>query len=227
MKYTSPVYSAASGSIAGLTYSHNQGGLYTRARAIPSNPNSSFQQVVRSAASFLSSRWSAVLTQANRDTWEAYALAVPLPDALGAPRNIGGQAMYIRCNVTRIQVGLTSISVAPSSLVLGSLTPPSATGVAATGLATVSYTNSDSWATAVGGALCMYFSRGANVTRTANPSGFRYAFRVNGAVVPPTSPATGAMPFAVVAGQRVFWQARAVTAIGQLTSAAQGNFIAT
>lgn len=226
MKFKGTVIGEASGSVASLTFSHNRGGQYIRQRAIPVNPNSTQQQAVRNAMTTLSSRWLTVLTQAQRDSWNAYAAAVLIPDPLGEPRNIGGLAMYCRNNTPRIQVGLSIINVAPASMVLGDLTPPTATAVASTSLASVTFTNTDAWATAVGGALLMYFSRGQNVTRTANQGGYRYAFRINGAVSPPTSPQTGSLPFAIVAGQRVFWQARAVTATGQLTGALRGSLIA-
>jgi len=40
MKFKSPILSQASGSIAGITFSHNRGGMYVRARAVPTNPGS-------------------------------------------------------------------------------------------------------------------------------------------------------------------------------------------
>ena len=41
----------ASGSLSGVTYSHNRGGAYTRNRSIPVNPNTVQQQAVRNAFS--------------------------------------------------------------------------------------------------------------------------------------------------------------------------------
>lgn len=226
MKFKGTIIGEASGSVASLTFSHNRGGQYIRQRAVPVNPNSAFQQAVRNAMVLLSAAWSTTLTQAQRDSWAAYSAAVPIPDSLGEPRDIGGLAMYLRNNVPRRQSGLTAVQLAPNELVLGSVTAPSVTAVAATSLASVVFTNTDEWATAVGGALLLYFSRGANPTRTSNQGGYRYGFRINGAVLPPTSPQTGTIPFAVVAGQKVFWFARAVTADGKLTGAVKGSFIA-
>lgn len=226
MKWKGTLVGTASGSVGGNTFSHNRGGQYVRLRAIPVNPNSSQQQAVRNAMVALTGNWVTSLTNAQRDSWAAYAQAVPIVDSLGDPRNIGALPMYLRNNTPRLQAGLTSVATAPSQLVMGTLTPPVATGVASTGIASVTFTNTDQWATAVGGALLMYFSRGHSPTRTANQGGYRYAFRVNGAVSPPTSPQTGTMPFSVVAGQRVFWQARAVTADGKLTGEVKGSFLA-
>lgn len=227
MKFKGTIIGQASGSYASNTFSHNRGGQYIRNRSIPVNPNSTQQQAVRNAMNLYANRWRTALTQAQRDGWAAYSAAVPIPDSLGEPRDIGGIAMYSRNNIPRRQSGLSAVNAAPAALVLGTVTPPTITGIAATGIASVVFDNTDEWATAVGGALLLYFSRGANSTRTANQGGYRYGFRINGAVVPPASPGTGTMPFGVTAGQKVFWQARAVTADGKLTGKVNGAFIAT
>ena len=48
MKFTSQVYTQASGSVGGLTYSHNRSGMYTRARSTPTDPASTLQLERRS-----------------------------------------------------------------------------------------------------------------------------------------------------------------------------------
>jgi hypothetical protein len=118
MKYTSPVYSQASGSIGGLTYSRNRGGLYTRARAIPSNPSTAAQQTARTAVSAVSTNWGA-LSDVQRAGWELYAQSVPLVDRLGAQIQVSGINMFIRCNVPRIVAGYDSVLDAPDELSLG------------------------------------------------------------------------------------------------------------
>ncbi|KKM06452.1 hypothetical protein LCGC14_1743870, partial [marine sediment metagenome] len=47
MLFKSGLITQGSGSIGGLTASHNRGGMYFRARTIPTNPATSFQTVVR------------------------------------------------------------------------------------------------------------------------------------------------------------------------------------
>lgn len=228
MKFKGTVIGEASGSVASLTFSHNRGGQYIRQRAVPVNPNSTQQQGVRNSMNLLSTRWVTTLTQVQRDTWAAYAAAVLIPDALGEPRNIGAMPMYLRNNVPRRQASIALVNTAPSELTLGEVTAPTITVVASTSTMSVTFDNTDEWATAVGGAMLIYLSRGQNVTRTANQGGYRYAGKISGAVVPPTSPATiVGIPFAVVAGQKVFWQVRAVTADGKLTGAVRGAMIAT
>ena len=113
MLFTSPVIAEGSGSIAGLTASRNRGGNYLRARAVPVNPSTPAQIGVRTQLAVLASRWSSVLTQVARDTWDLYALNVLLPGPLGNPRNVGGLGMYIRTNIPASLAGEPVIDTAP------------------------------------------------------------------------------------------------------------------
>lgn len=216
MKFKSQVYTQASGSIGGVTYSHNAGGMYTRGRSIPVNTNTVYQQAVRNLVAQLASAWSTILTSTQRDQWTAYANAVPYVNALGEPINVSGLAMYIACNVPRMQAGLTRVDAGPSVLVLPTLTIPAYT-VTAPSTGSLAFTNTDAWAGEVGGALLLRTSPGTAVTRNYYKGPYRYAGKVSGAVAPPTSPASIAPAFAVVAGQRVHYTVRAVRADGRVS----------
>lgn len=227
MKFKSQVYTQVSGSVGGLTYAHNKGGMYTRGRSIPTNPKTLQQQAVRNGLQLTSNAWSATLTSAQRDAWNTYAFNVPMVDSLGESRKVSGNAMYNRSNVIRIQAGLTSVAAGPTTFTLATLTNPTVSGVASTGVLTVGFTNTDTWATAVGGALLVYVSRPQSVGVTFFKGPYRYAGRVNGAVVPPTSPSTAiTSPFALAAGQRVFVRILATNADGRLSAAWTGSFLA-
>lgn len=224
MKFKSPVYSQASGSIAGVTYSHNRGGMYTRARAIPTNPGSTFQTAVRALMAQMSNIWVNFLTVAQRDAWDTYALNVPIPDSLGEPRNIGGLGQYQRSNIPRLQAGLLRIDTAPVIFDLGDLTLPTIISVtAATDIASVGYDNTDDWAIAVGGALIVLASRPQNPSINYFTGPYRFAGTVLGAVVPPTTPDPITIPFGVAVGQKVFFQFRAAFADGRLTGRFHGR----
>lgn len=223
MKFTSPVYSQTSGSIAGLTYAHNKGGLYSRARRVPVNPNTPQQVAVRDAVAASVARWKSTLTDAQRSAWEVYAANVPLVDTLGFPRNVSGMNQYVRSNVPRIQVGLAAVDDGPTDYSLALLTAPAYTVNAGADTVSVAYTNTDPWATAVGGSLLIYASRPQDTTINFFAGPYRFAGRVNGAVVPPTSPAVITLPFPVVVGQKVFFRAEATEADGRLSSAFRGS----
>lgn len=119
MKFTSPVYSAASGAIAGLVYSRNRYGMYTRARAVPVNPNTIRQQDVRSALASMVVYWSATLTGTQRAAWEDYASNTPVTDALGQSQILSGQSMFLRTNSLRTYLGLAVLATAPTTYNLG------------------------------------------------------------------------------------------------------------
>lgn len=227
MKFKSPVYSSASGAIAGLVYSHNSGGLYTRSRAVPTNPSSPQQVAVRNAVAGLSNYWSSVLTAAQRDAWNVYAANVPLVGPLGDARQVSGIAQYVRSNVPRIQASLTRVDDGPSTFTVGSFTNPTLTGVASTGVISIAFTNTDDWANAAGGAMLVYTSRPQSVGITFFAGPYQYTGKIAGAATPPTSPATVTSPFTLTAGQKVFYRVEVSQADGRLSAAFRGSFNAT
>lgn len=228
MKFKSALMESASGSLGGITASRNRGGPYFRGRAIPTNPNSTFQQAVRSAAAFLASYWSGTLTQVQRDAWDLYAENVPLPDPLGDPRNVGGIGMYVRSNIARIiagEPGVARIDDAPTVFDLGSLTEP-VVGACTASADTISiaYTNTDPWAILDGGALFIYTSRPQNPGINYFKGPYRLAATVPGdTATPPTSPEVVNAAFPFAAGQRIFVFARASTADGRLSTPFRGT----
>lgn len=207
----------ASGSLVGVTYSHNRGGAYTRGRTVPVNPNTVQQQLIRSLFAGVQSSWSA-LSAAQRSAWDSYALATPITNSLGASVNVGGKGMFTRGNVPRLQALLTQVSAGPVISGLPALTAPGITSItASTGIMITTFTNTDSWATAVGGALLVFMSRPQSPTINGFKGPYRFAGRILGAVSPPTSPMNITSPFALAAGQRVFVRFVAVTADGRLS----------
>lgn len=220
MIYKSELLTAASGKLGGTVFSHNKGGPYTRSLVIPVNPATPFQEAVRLIQADLANRWVNNLTSAQRDQWDAYALAVPLPNALGDPKTIGGNAMYIRSNVSRVQAGEPRVDDGPAILDLGSYTAPTiAAPGAAAGTVDISFDNTDDWANEDDAALLIYISRGKNPTINFFKGPYRFAGVVQGdGTTPPVSPATITLPFAVVATQRVFFRFNVSRVDGRLAT---------
>lgn len=228
MLVESAIVSRGSGSVGGMTWSRNRGGMYVRSRATPTNPNSTFQQTVRSAAAFLAAYWSNSLTQVQRDAWDVYAENVELPNPLGAPRNVGGLGMYVRSNVPRIQcgvVGVARIDDAPTIFDLGTFTEPTVIScTAATDVVSVGYNNADEWAIADGGALFIFTSRPKNPGTKYFKGPYRLAATIEGVTAtPPTSPEAVAAAFPFAVDNRVFVFARASTADGRLSAPFRGT----
>lgn len=116
------VYAQASGSIGGVTYSHNRGGMYTRTRTTPVNPNTERQGEARANLAQSSSAWSTILTDAQRQAWTTYAAATPVVNALGAQLILTGQQMFNKCMLPRLIAGLALIPNGP--LTAGLATTP-------------------------------------------------------------------------------------------------------
>lgn len=220
MKFKGTIIGEASGSLASNTFSHNRGGQYIRQRAVPTNPQTSFQQVVRNAVASLTAQWGA-LTAAQRTAWDTYALNVPLVDTLGEARNAGGIGQYIRSNTPRLQDGRARIDTAPAIFQLGVLSPVGITSItAATSVMVITFTAADLWNATTGGFLFVYTSRAFSPSINYFNGPYRLAGRVIGNTgTPPASPQNITIAFTCVAGQRVGVRFRSSMADGRLSAA--------
>lgn len=219
MLFKSPVYSQVSGSVAGLTYSHNAGGMYVRARVIPTNPNSEAQQAVRDALREITNFWTVGLTAPERAAWDTYAFNTPTLNRLGEATTKNGQQMYIRANVSRLQAGLPLANVAPVIFDTGSFTPPSALiADASADTISIAFDDGDLWANQDDAALLVYMGRPQNPTRNFGKGPFQLLTAILGdGVTAPTSPVVANSLFPLETGQKVFLQIRATFADGRLT----------
>lgn len=102
MIFTSQIVTGVSGSVGGLTGSHNKGGMYFKGKAAPTNPNSSRQQATRNQLGTFASAWTNVLAQGSRDLWNDYAQIHTIKNSLGEDIFINGINWYIMFN-TRLQ----------------------------------------------------------------------------------------------------------------------------
>jgi hypothetical protein len=100
MKFTSPLFSAVSGSIGGTTYSHNKGGMYARVRNTPPDKRSDPQLYWRPVWKALTLLW-ATLTEPERESWRLYASQVPRTDRLGQVKALSGHQHFFRSNAVR------------------------------------------------------------------------------------------------------------------------------
>lgn len=217
MKIKSALLTQASGSIGGMTGSRNRGGMYLRARAIPTNPNTFPQQVARNIFGFVSGLWAG-LSDAQREAWSLYGQNVPTTDALGEQITLSGQQWFVGANSLRVRAGVAPVTAAPTSFTRADLTPVSLTAADDTPQISFTFDNTDEWATEVGGGLAVQIGRpqGAGIAFFRGP--WLFADTVDGAVVPPTSPATIASPWALTEGQKVWIRLTAFTADGRYSA---------
>lgn len=104
-----------SGSVGGVTASHNRYGQYLRNRTKPVNPNSERQQAARSSFAASTLRWKA-LTELQRQAWAAYAAMTPKLNKLGESVTLSPNAWYVATNTFRKSVtgpNLAAVDTAP------------------------------------------------------------------------------------------------------------------
>jgi len=169
--------------------------------------------------------WSATLTQAQRDGWNAYAAAVPKQDALGFQIFLLGINWFVAVNVLRIQDGEALLLAAPTILTGTSLTPPTINNIDVSE-ANVDFniTIADPWNDDAGGRLYVFASRGTNASREFFKGPFRLAGSFSGTVA--ANPLTVGLPFAVAVGQKVWVRFIAQTVDGRLSADFITNAIA-
>lgn len=178
MKFLSALVTNVSGSIGGMTGSHNKGGLYFRARTKPTQTNTPRQQAAKAALSNVSKDWNLTLTQAQRAAWAVYAKNVPMVDKLGAAKLRTANQMFVRSASPAYQIGLPLPTTAPTTFNLGQFTTPTVTSVAPATI-TIAITESDKWTTGDNSFMLFAISRQQNVSKTF----FKSPFQLLGAIV--------------------------------------------
>jgi hypothetical protein len=103
----------SSGSAADTTWSRNRWGQYTRRRASPVNPDSSFQGVVRARMSTNAAAWRA-LTAAQRAGWASLGAQMSRTDSIGQAYTLNGFAAYCSVNNNKAAAGDALVSDAPA-----------------------------------------------------------------------------------------------------------------
>jgi hypothetical protein len=124
MKVVGALLGTMSGSMGGMTASHNRGGQYMRQRVVPVSPNTTRQQATKARLGSAVNSWTNVLTPAERAAWETYAANTPRTDSLGNELVLTGQQAYIGANAARAAAGIAAPVDAPTIFNTGA--PPTA-----------------------------------------------------------------------------------------------------
>lgn len=222
MLFKSQVFTQASGSVGGLTYSRNRGGMYTRARTIPTNPNTAAQQVARSNFSNAVSLWSA-LTPAQQLAWDAYGDAIPVTNKLGDAIFLSGRSRFIQSNAFRLAAGLSPVADAPIDFSPVSVTAITASYSAAAGDVSVTFSLADPWVGQATGGLAIFVSNAQSTDTFFYRGPYLFAGLIQSPVSSPED-VTPVDPFAV--GQKGFVRARAVMNDGRISTSVRTSFVA-
>jgi len=114
MLFLSDRMTSASGSIGGTTFSHNRFGLYTRARRVPVNPSTNFQQGSRAAFGDASAAWR-LLTAVQRAGWNLHAANSPVVNKLGSTVFLTGHQWFTATQQMASYLEVATIATPPTA----------------------------------------------------------------------------------------------------------------
>lgn len=211
---------AASGKAGGVVAARNRYGSYLRGYVIPVNPRSTRQMTLRSRMADVTSKWNQILTGANRDSWNTYASNTPIQGRNGSINTVTGFNHFVRSAQALLEAGVAIKASAPGLYTLPETDPTLAVSAsAATNNLSVTFNNTAAWAGESGGYMLLYLGKPQVNNRNFFNGPWRYAGKITGATpTPPTSPATVASPFTLVAGQKLWVYARVMRADGRLSN---------
>lgn len=217
-----------SGSLGGITASHNRFGTYFRNRTKPTDPNSGLQQTVRSAFAFLSARWSQTLTAAQRTGWNLYGSSVVMKNKLGQDINLTGYNHYIRSNLILQQNGITLVDAPPTIFELPAQDSAFAcTYSEATQLGSAAFDDTMDWVDEDDAYMLIFTGSPQNPQRNFFNGPWRYAHAIAGdSTTAPTTPETFTAPFVVSELQRIWTYGRIARADGRLSEPFQVDALA-
>lgn len=211
MKFKGSFLTSASGSLGGITASHNRGGLYLRSRLVPTDPASALQMPARQRLGAVTARWLADLSESQRDEWNTYADNTTVLDTLGDPIHLSGHQQFVRTNVAALGAGLAQIDDAPSVFGTGELPE---TGTLSIAVSTVSQVIANFPANTTG-LLFAGRPQNASVTYFNGP----WRFVTTGVA----TPLAGTNPFPAAAGQRQWVAVRYLNDDGRLSGRVQAG----
>lgn len=102
-----------SGSVAGVTASRNRYGQYHRTRAVPVNPNTAKQAVVRQRLSSNAAAWRS-LTANQRSGWTSLGAQIVRADSLGQSYSLSGFQAFASVNGNNLAAGNAIVDDAPA-----------------------------------------------------------------------------------------------------------------
>jgi hypothetical protein len=178
------------------------------------------QSAARNNFSAAASLWNdGTLTEAQREAWRAYALAVGWINSLGESITLSGFAMMQRSNVSRMTAGIDVVSDGPTNNTLVAADETAAATItASTQKLSLAFDDTRDWLGEAGGAMTVFMGAPQNPGVNSFSGPCRYAGKVLGDdTTPPTTPVELDLPFVAVVGQKIWVQCRIIRADGRVS----------
>jgi hypothetical protein len=113
-KFTAgPTVGQVSGSVGGLTFSHNRGGQYMRRRAVPVTSTTPAALAAKATLADATAAFQS-LTANQRLAWKEWALSNPVTDSLGQRITLTGHAAYVGNRARMVRAALTPLTSPPT-----------------------------------------------------------------------------------------------------------------
>jgi hypothetical protein len=101
-----------SGKLGGFVAARNRGGAYLRTKTSPTQPDTIYQEYVRTQLAWISSQWSG-LSDAQRATWNNAVESYKTTNIFGDKRNPSGINLFIKLNINRWRIGFNIAKEVP------------------------------------------------------------------------------------------------------------------
>ncbi len=191
-----------SGSAGDIVASRNQYGPYFRARTAPTGPLTFRKSQARTAFTKSAALWN-LITQAQRDAWEAYAMRLRRQAPPGINGVMTGRDQFMRINCIRYRFFIITppggVHDPPSVLAQPVFHGFAAQSFTAAGNVRVWFDAADPWVGQTRSALVLYASPALSASIRFHKAPMRMCPPVWGdPVTPPTSPVDIAWPYPTV-----------------------------
>ena len=123
----------------GTVFSKNRYGAYARTKVTPVNPQTTAQQTARNNLATNAQAWRG-LTESQRQSWISAAPSFPFTDIFGNSKILSGSALYVKLNSNLANLGIGSLTDAPSPVSIPALLTLDLSVVASTGVVSVQFT---------------------------------------------------------------------------------------
>lgn len=219
MKFLTGLLGVMSGSMGGVTASHNRFGQYLRTRVTPVNPNTDRQQGVRSVFQALSNDWTNSLNAAERAAWNLYASIVVVKDAMGQDIYLTGYNHFLRSNCVALGGSVAQVDSGPTIFTLADSDETMTGTVDEAGQEiSVAFNDALPWLDEDEALMQISMSRPANAGVDFVPPVSRIAgYLLGDSITPLTTPQVLDCPFGVAEGQKVIVTGRILRADGRLS----------
>lgn len=118
----SPIISEARGKVGDYVFSRNTYGAYVRGYVVPTDPNTSRQQLFRGLFATVAATWK-TLTQAQRTSWNERAIDWNRRNIFGNEVKYSGYTLYCKLNV-RMNLFSQTLLVTPPEFIAPTLVIP-------------------------------------------------------------------------------------------------------